>query len=800
MWSKLRLSVVLFFIVSISFAQTVTVIDKSTKEPILRVTIQEIESNRGAITDNQGKAVLKGFSKESTLLFRHPSYRPYKISYKDLSERNFTVFLVEEIFSMEDVVISANKWEQNKIEVPQRIADFSKNKIALAEPATTADILSSSGEVFVQKSQLGGGSPMIRGFAANSVLLVIDGVRMNNAIYRSGNLQNVITLDPNNLQGAEVVFGPSSVIYGSDALGGVMDFHTISPSFSTDGLSIKSGGFVRYASAANALTGNINFEINQPRFSSYTSITFSDFDDLRTGSNRTDDFPDFGKRTEFVETIDGIDQIIRNGNANRQIGSEYNQMNLLQKFRWRLSTFSDFTYALHYSSSSDIPRYDRLIERRNGQLRSAEWFYGPQEWQMHHFQSRFFYPTKLFDQVKITGAVQLVEESRNDRRFNRRALRNRTEQVDVFSLNVDFEKAYGLRGELYYGVEAVLNDVTSTAKSIDIFDNTESPASTRYPDGGSNYNTVAAYISNKNHISDKFIWNTGLRYSRILLDAQFNDQTFFDFPFDRIELSNGSLNGNIGLVYLPNENWKLNTIVSMGFRAPNIDDVGKVFDSEPGAVVVPNPDLKPETSYNIEYGISGNLNDKISIDFTNYFTFLRDALVRRPFTFNGENQIIYDGQLSDVFAEVNVGRAYIWGFSVGVKARLTEDLLFKSNFNYIDGEDTIENLPLRHVSPTFGQTSLTYTSDKITSTFAINYQGAIEFDDLAPSEQNKTHLYTADGALAWYTLNLSNSYKLNENFTINLNLENLMDTHYRPYSSGISAPGFNAVLAIRAQF
>lgn len=796
---KLTFCCVFLFTIALIQAQTIIVRDRVSKNPIPQATIQEIETDRGAITNLQGEAELKGFSVDGTLLIRHPAYRPRQIKFKKLQDLGFIINLTEEVFAMDDVVVSANKWEQNKVEIPQQIADFSRERIALAEPATTADILNSTGEVFGQKSQLGGGSPMIRGFAANSVLIVIDGVRMNNAIYRSGNLQNLITLDPNNLQGAEVVFGPGSVIYGSDALGGVMDFHTVNPTFSNTGLGIKSGGFVRYASAANAVTGNFNFEVNQPNFASYTSLTYSNFNDLRTGNIRTDDFPDFGKRTEYVETLNGVDRVVQNADVNRQVGSGYNQTNFLQKFRWKLSSFSDFSYGLNFSTSSDVPRYDRLIERLNGELRNAEWFYGPQEWQMHNFQTRFFYPTKFFDQLKVTGAVQLIEESRNDRRLNSTTLRNRIEQVNVFSLNVDLEKAYGLRGELYYGLEMVHNDVSSTAKTIDILDGTEGLTSTRYPDD-SDFRNIAAYISTKNHINDELIWSSGIRYTRTSLKAQFVDQGFFDLPFNSIENDNGSLNGSMGLVYLPSNRWKLNTMVSTGFRAPNVDDAAKIFDSEPGTVVVPNPDLKPETSYNVEYGITHQPSNNLEIGFTNYFTFLRDALVRRPFTFNGVSQVVYDGLLSDVFAEVNVGEAFIWGLSLTLNAQLNESINFRTTYNYINGEDTIENLPLRHVSPAFGQAAMTYKSEKLTSIFAINYQGSIAFEDLAPSEQNKTHLYTTDGALAWYTLNLNNSYQLNENFTINLNFENLLDTHYRPYSSGISAPGFNAVVSVRANF
>ncbi|HEY9117746.1 MAG TPA: TonB-dependent receptor plug domain-containing protein, partial [Roseivirga sp.] len=416
-----------------AYGQRVRVIDEKSRQPIELVTIQERGTDRGAVTDKTGYAELKGFSTTGQLILRHPTYRPKLIKFSSIEKAGFVIALEEAINEIDDVVVSANRWEQDKEEIPQQIAEFKASEIALAEPATAADVLSMNSQVFVQKSQQGGGSPMIRGFSANSVLLVIDGVRMNNAIYRSGNLQNVISLDPANLQDAEVVFGPSTVVYGSDALGGVMDFHTKSPAFSTDYLGISSKAHGRYASANNALSGNYQIEFNLPKFASFSSLSYSKFDDLRTGSQRTDKFPDFGKRLEYIVRQGNSDIIVQNDNVNLQRDSGYDQYNFLQKFRWKLGSFSEFSYSFHHSSSSDIPRYDRLIERSNGQLRHAAWYYGPQLWQMHSLQSKFFYPNRFFNELKVTTAFQFVEESRNDRRYQSEILRTRKEKVDVLS-------------------------------------------------------------------------------------------------------------------------------------------------------------------------------------------------------------------------------------------------------------------------------------------------------------------------------------------------------------------------------
>jgi len=220
---------------------------------------------------------------------------------------------------------------------------------------------------------------------------------MNNAIFRGGNLQNVIALDPNVLEATEVVFGPGSVIYGSDALGGVMDFHTITPKFSNGkDPQFSAEAFTRYTSANQEKTGHLHFNLGGKRLASVTGITFSDFEDLVTGSKRTGEFPDFGKRPFFVERRGNTDTLVVNENENKQVFSGYNQFNLLQKFKFRTSDFSTIGYSFIYSTSSDIPRYDRLTEFENVVPESAEWFYGPQKFMMHSMEFNLVSSNRFF--------------------------------------------------------------------------------------------------------------------------------------------------------------------------------------------------------------------------------------------------------------------------------------------------------------------------------------------------------------------------------------------------------------------
>jgi hemoglobin/transferrin/lactoferrin receptor protein len=369
--------------------------------------------------------------------------------------------------------------------------------------------------------------------------------------------------------------------------------------------------------------------------------------------------------------------------------------------------------------------------------------------------------------------------------------------VNVFNLNIDFDKSFNDRHQLFYGLDGSFNWIHSKALSQNIESGETSPLSTRYPDGGSRYYFSALYANYQWTLNKKINLSGGLRYTLTGLEAKLKDQRNLGFPFDEFYGSNGAFNGSLGMAYRLSDNTKLDAVFSTGFRAPNIDNVGKLFDSEPGYVVVPNKDLKPEYTYNGEIGITQPIGGNIQIHAVGFYTWLRDAMVRRDFLFNGEDSLVYDGELRKVQALVNTGKAKIYGFSLVIKGDITTHWGIFASYTFTDGEDEIEKVPLRHTPPAFGMTSLYYRIKGLLAEMNITYSDDKSYDELAPSEQNKLYLYTPEGALAWYTLNFRLKYQFSPVFIANIGIENILDKHYRTYSSGISAPGRDFRFAIR---
>ncbi len=795
-----------------SYSQTLTVVDKVTREPIPGVAVL-VGKTPPVFTNQKGKVDIAALIGMDSIQVFSSNYKKIMLSFEQISKSEFKVELEELNISLSEIVVSANRIKEDKLETPNRIQKLNMKEVTFQNPQTTADLLGTGGYAFIQKSQLGGGSPMIRGMATNRVLLVVDGVRMNNAIFRSGNLQQVISLDANALEGAEILFGPGAVMYGSDAIGGVMSFNTLEPKLadSTSKFLCKGNALMRTSTANSEYMGHVNFNVATKRWSFVTSFTRSDYGDLRSGSIQGDSY---FYRPKYVKTIDGKDTIVQNNDSTLQIGSKYSQTNLMQKIKFQPNRNWEFNYGFHYSETSPFDRYDRLyvIQTKGpnkNKLRWAQWYYGPQIWNMNRLGVTNSKRNILFNHMRFVVAMQNFEESRFDREFMVKDIRSQKETVRALSLNLDLDKQLSQKLKLKYGAELVHNLIGSEASLKDIITQESKSSVTRYPNG-STWFSNGLYTSLKYQPVSKCIISVGVRFSNYRIKASF-DTLIFPFPFKTAEIQNHALNGSIGVVYTPLKSWQLYLNGSTGFRAPNIDDMGKVFESTPGYLVVPNPSLRPERTYNIEIGTAKTFSDKIKFDFAGYYTQLVDAMERKDFIFNGKSTIIYQGVNSNIQAVQNVTKAYVYGLQTGLEINWY-GFGFKLNYSIQKGKeqtnDSLVYYPLRHAAPAFGSAHINYQYKRIKVDFYGEYNDKMDFEELALTERVNTSYaknYSKDAngqnySASWFTLNLKAAYYFGKYVTLMGGVENITDRLYRPYSSGINAPGRNFILSLKVNY
>ena len=445
-------------------AQEALVIDE-LGSPIKGVHLVNQLGDVHTFTDKEGLADLSIFDANETINISHSGFLSLSLSKSIITSFDNQITLIFDSETIGEVILLTRIDDENLKTTADRRVILHSKEIERLNTQNTADLLEKRAGINVQKSQMGGGSPVIRGFEANRILLVVDGVRLNNAIYRGGHLQNIISIDNASLEQVEIIFGPSSSEYGSDALGGIIHLKTKRPKFS-EKPKFSHSYSTRYATANKGISKHYDMQYTGADFALFSSFSHSDFDDLRMGSYRSHGYSDWGKVYHFIE--DGVQQ--ENTDPNIQRNTGYSQTDFMQKVILKIDPQWTLTGNFQYSNSSNIPRFDKLNDYKtvdydslnnqtiyNG-LKYAFWNYGPQKRYFSSIQLDHSVNNVLMDSAQLIFAYQDVYESRHVQKVNTDELIdsaeikliNRYENVDIISLNLNFRKFFFLSLPLSY--------------------------------------------------------------------------------------------------------------------------------------------------------------------------------------------------------------------------------------------------------------------------------------------------------------------------------------------------------------
>ena len=802
------------------FDLKITVTDARTGEPLIGATVATDDLGFSGTTDLDGKITLNRIGHLEMVNFSYIGYESLSIPFNRIRSMKGQVKMVEAQNIITEVKVYGRR-DVAKSEIPMMIDRISRESIAFSNSQTAADVLGNHSEVFIQKSQMGGGSPVIRGFEANKILLVVDGVRMNNAIYREGHIQNSITLDNSILEQAEVIYGPGSLIYGSDALGGVVHFRTRDPKvlFNYDKpYELKTNATARFASANLEKSIHLDFDYATQKWGSVTSITYVNYDDLRAGDVRPDEYPNLGKRDYYVLRLENQDQRLQNSDPNIQKGTGYSQLDFLQKIKFQPSEKLYFVFNLQYSTSSDVPRFDMLNDTLSSadDLKWAEWYYGPQNRFLGSLKIKSLKSTWLYDKSTIIGAYQRIDEDRFKRKYYSSHRTFNAEDVHVLSLTTDLQKGFGKnKNHLFsYGIDLAYNKVFSSAGNINVRTNAVNDKEfTRYPSDYSTMSTGGAYLNYRWRNRDSTInFTMGTRYSYIELFAKYKEDDLIEWPAsfvsEGVSTENKELTYASGLTFNTKSGFQLHLLGGTAFRSPNINDfaINRVKD---GNVLVPNVELIPEKALNGEVTLGKTFGKraetgKYKISATGFYTYLEDAIIRSNATFFGDSTLWAEDSYKVVQKNINANNAYVAGFSGNVVFDFNKNWKFNSSINFVKGRSVIDTLeaPLAHIPPMYGKTSLTFHTDKIKLEAVVRYNDAKPLSEYGPtgSADNDDEAIPGVGTLGWTTYNFYSSYKFNDRLSFNFAVENILDTHYRPFASGVSAAGRNFIVSMRGSF
>ncbi len=790
----------LSFLPTASAQLEVRIVDKVNGNPLSEVSVHNAEFTFLYVSDRAGKVTIDtSLHKTDKYVFERVGYQTVRWSTIELKDMAYQVILRPGI-RMEEVVL-VGRTQQDKKEIINQVEEVSAHQIQRLNPSTTADALSISSGAYIQKSQVGGGSPVLRGFEANKILLVVDGVRLNNAIYRNGHLQNAITIDESALESIQVLYGPSSLKYGSDALGGVIHFQSVKPRLRfLDQKKWTTSGYLRYASATSEQTAHADINYGNDRWAGFTGITARSFGDLRVGGNRPDRFPDFGKLPTYIDPSTS-DNEIENGDVNILRGNGYDQLDLTQKILYQIAEDHRLLFNFQLSTSTDVPRSDMLTERDvAGRLVWAEWYYGPQNRFLSSVDYTHTSGTSLWDRLQVILSYQKIEESRNERRIGVDLLENRNEALDLWSVTIDMQKILSPSFKLNYGIDYTHNGLTSEADAVDL-SGIKSTILSRYPDGKNDMAYGGIYMDAYWNASTTHTILGGARYSLTSLAFSYIDNNVIQWPasyLSGIESNNLAWTGSIGLKSSWSDRITTQASISTAFRSPNIDDMAKIRISG-DEITIPNPDLYPEKSLSAEVSSAINISDEVSITSSIFVTRLSDAIVRDDIALpDGSTSITRNGLTLMTVGNVNKERANLWGYQIALRWNIQPMLQFKGSYNYTYGNIIGDEprIPLGHIPPAYGQFSIDFQQPRYDLKLVSRYNLAKPLSTYGGSVDNP-EFATSEGALKWMVYNAYANVHFSSFASIQIGLENILDTHYRPFASGISATGRNLKLTLR---
>lgn len=683
------------------------------------------------------------------------------------------IVLQEAVLPLSGTVITATRSERKTIDVPAAVNLVPREMIDARNGKTSAEVLREEGGVFVQKTNHGGGSAILRGLSSNQILLLVDGVRLNNSTYRLGNHQYLTTVDNNALEQIEVVHGPTSVLYGSDALGGTINLITRRPPLHAASAQIKARAalFGRFASADEEKTGRGEIALYNHRWALLAGFSRKHFGDLRRGGNSDD--------PEIENSTNGL----------RQSPSGFDGYDADAKLVFVPSPHSELLLAYQQFHQGEVPRYDKYESGDN-----SLWLYSPQNRNLAYGKFTQHLRSPVWKQLQFTVSLNRQEEGRITQKQPDDEIVRELDEVNSYGFTAQAVAEYRDH-QISFGGDVYLDDVASGRWLEDPQNGgRNADARGRFPDGAA-YRSFGAYVQDEWQVSQRWMLLPGLRYSYFQTDFALPASVLGGIDLGKVDLSFSALTASVGTVYKISPSLSLAANAGQAFRAPNLSDLSKLGESKGTTFEIPNTGLKPEKLFSLDAGIRWH-HPALRGSLVGYYAAVRDLLGRVPVTINGAETIIAAGDTLQVRTRENIGEAYLGGFEFAFDARINQPLHIFANAAYTYGQNSSADEPISKIPPLFGLLGVRYHhgswNAELYSRFAAR-QNRLSADDLDdPRIPNS-------GTPGWHTINLRGRYHPIAGVSLSLALENLLDKNYREHGSGINGPGRNLVISVRIQ-
>lgn len=660
---------------------------------------------------------------------------------------------------MDEMVVTATRVEEQIFSIPQAVTRMDRREIEEGIYRGTPDALAQQPGIMVQKTAQGQGSPFIRGLTGKHVLILVDGVRLNNSTFRFGPNQYLATIDPASIDHMEIVRGPASVLYGSDALGGVINIITRKrQDFSHDRDNNGDVNLV-YGSADNEKTYRAAIEGNVSSFGFWGGGDYRDFGDLEGG-----------------------------GDVGTQQHTGYDEYHANAALSYKLAGQGRMDLTIQQTRQNNVPRTDKFIYSNESQV------FDPQERTAvagHFLQTN---PGLVFaDRVQASLSYQLQKEYLESQKFGSDLVKNNEDEVHTAGLTAQADLLAGERHLLTYGLEYYRDQVDSSRFDTEAGVTTSKTGS--FPDN-SRYYTSGVFLQDEYQLTNATSVVAGLRYSNFRVKSELEDFGTLNETFDDWT---GSLRFTTAIM----PQWRLFGGIARGFRAPNLDDL-VVLKSTNEGVDVPSPNLDSEESINYELGLKLN-SSRWQGTVVAYYSDYSDLIERGPGTYQGLTYIddngngVQDEGEDNVVQKFNVGDAYIWGLELDTRVVLDPVWTVFGNITYAYGKDQMLDEPLSRIPP--ARLLLGVRRQVPGESWWVEPYTEVVADQRRVSSRDESDPRIGSRGTAGYaTLNVRGGWEISQQHALQLALNNIADRAYKVHGSGVYGPGRELKVSYRYRF
>ena len=634
--------------------------------------------------------------------------------------------------SLDSAIVTSRSIKIKGNENPFIISSIDKQEIIQKGARTTPEALIGVAGVYLQKTNHGGGAAFIRGLTGNQTLLLVDGIRINNATYRYGPNQYLNTIDMFTIDKIDILKGIGAIEYGSDAMGGIIHLRTKE-------VSANSLNKINLSNTSKFISGDME-KTNR------TDISYSN------------------SKWEFLggASFKNYGDLVAAAPIGKQSPTGYTERNYDFKTKLKLNKEHEITIASQNTNQFEVPIYHK-IKLENFKINQVD----RQVHNLDYIKYKYVSTKKWISEITTTGSIQRSIEQRSNQKNNSTIFRKEADTINNVGFTTEIISKPTKFWTINTGFDYYKDLVYSVANEKNSINNIEVQKRGLYPNAAEYKNSSLFNIHYINMGKLNII--TGLRYN--FLDIVIND-----ISLGKIVVKPSALVTNLGLNYTLNKNNYLFGSITSGYRAPNIDDLGSLgivdFRYE-----LPSYDLKPEKSYNTELGYK-HYSKKINLTVAAFNVRLKDIIARvqvQGEVINGYN----------VYNKKNIESSYIQGAEITYNHMLNPHLIWQSNASYTYGQNQTKNEPMRRIPPFFGQNRLAWNKNNFTAAFTHQFAGKQLRLAIADIDDNRIGKL---GTPPFNTFNFDAGIQC-KHLNIQTSLINLLNEQYKTHGSGVYGMG-----------